>query len=202
MKRHIPNLLTVGRLVGAGVFIALLSVWTPGSDPVLLLVSAIVFAVAVVTDALDGYLARKWAVVSMFGRVMDPLADKVIVLGGFVMLASPAFVLGDGTVLSGVAPWMVVVILARELLVTAIRSVMEARGIDFSASLSGKLKMIVQSVAIPLVLVLAWVHQGGDGDAWIPGANRWVAWAVLVVTVASGVPYVTRAIKARAQLTD
>ncbi|CAE7200853.1 unnamed protein product [Symbiodinium necroappetens] len=193
VKRHIPNLLTVGRLVGAGVFIALLSVWDTASDPALLLVSAAVFAIAVVTDALDGYLARKWEVVSMFGRVMDPLADKVIVLGGFVMLASPAFVLGDGRMLSGVASWMVVVILARELLVTAIRSVMEARGIDFSASLSGKLKMILQSVAIPAILVLAWMHQNGDGAGWIVEANRWVAWAVVAVTVVSGVPYVTRA---------
>jgi len=201
MKQHIPNALTLARLFGAGLFIALLAVWSAGENDTMLLVSAGVFILAVITDALDGFLARKWDAVSMFGRVMDPLADKVIVLGGFVMLASPAFEV-EGRMISGVYSWMVVVIIARELLVTAIRSVMEARGVDFSASLTGKLKMVLQSVAIPLALVLTWLHLESEGDSWYSGANLGIAWAVVGVTVASGIPYVTRAIRASKQLTD
>lgn len=208
MKQHIPNALTVSRLLGAGVFIAALVAWEARDDDRdawLVLFSSIIFVVAVITDALDGYLARKWKVISLFGRVMDPLADKIIVLGGFVMLASPSFVvIRDGTAvdLSGVESWMVVVILARELLVTAIRSVMEARGVDFSASFTGKAKMFLQSVAVPLILVLVWIAETSEAP-WtvdIPLWNGVIAWAVVIVSALSGVPYVTRAIKAGKQL--
>jgi len=201
VKRHIPNALTLVRLLGAGVFIALLAMWHPGETNSMLLICAVVFVLAVITDALDGYLARKWDAVSMFGRVMDPLADKVIVLGGFVMLASPSFEI-DGEIISGVQSWMVVVIIARELLVTAIRSVMEARGVNFSASLSGKLKMILQSIAIPLILLFAWLHLRSGGESWHLRANLGIAWAIVVVTVISGLPYMARAIKENKLLTD
>jgi len=95
IRRHIPNALTFARLIGAAVFIVVLSLWSPSypeSSETSLLLAAAIFVIAVMTDALDGYLARKWQVVSLLGRVMDPLADKIIVLGGFVMLASPTFV--------------------------------------------------------------------------------------------------------------
>jgi CDP-diacylglycerol--glycerol-3-phosphate 3-phosphatidyltransferase len=210
MRQHIPNALTVSRLIGAGLFIAALAVWEargPDGDAWLVLLAALIFVIAVITDALDGYLARRWNVISVFGRVMDPLADKIIVLGGFVMLASPAFVVireGTAVDLSGVDAWMVVVILSRELLVTSIRSVMEARGVDFSASFTGKAKMFLQSVAVPLILVLVWLAETSEAN-WLGGVPTWnavIAWAVVLVTVLSGVPYVTRAAKAGKQLSS
>ena len=208
MRRQIPNALTLSRLIGAGVFIAMLGAWDandPARDDRLLLASLAVFVLAVVTDALDGYLARRWNVVSLFGRVMDPLADKVIVLGAFVMLASPAFRVdlnGAPTTLTGVTSWMAVVILSRELLVTAIRSVMEAQGVDFSASWSGKLKMILQSFAIPVMLLFVWLALRSEPDQNWVRFNSIIAWSVVAVTVISGLPYVTRAVTASKHLRE
>lgn len=128
---------------------------------------------------------------------MDPVADKVLVVGGFVMLAGPAFSasLRDGSQhqVSGILPWMVVVILARELLVTSIRAVVETDGGDFSADWSGKAKMIVQAGAIPAILVtlgITEIHQGSWGRLAIDS----IAWATLAITVLSGIPYVRRGI--------
>jgi len=139
-------------------FVAVLSIYRfPDTNAWALPVALVLFVVAALTDALDGYLARKWQVVSVFGRIMDPFADKVLILGAFVMLAGPQFFATDEllwTQVAGVTPWMVVVILGRELLVTTIRAVLESQGVDFSAKWSGKVKMIVQSVGIPVIMLI------------------------------------------------
>lgn len=195
-KSRIPNALTVSRVALAGVFFAVLSLPAPGLPPSWSLwAGAAIFVLAALTDALDGRLARKWNVVSRFGRILDPFADKVLVLGAFVMLAGPAFARpgADGpTMLSGVAPWMTVVILGRELLVTSLRGLAEGQGADFSALKAGKLKMIVQSAAIPIILVLL-ALSAGDPGVPVVRANAWVAWAVTAVTAWSAVPYVMKA---------
>ena len=170
---------------------------TSSTQPVLL-AAASLFVVAALTDALDGYLARKWQAVSVFGRVMDPFADKLLVLGTVVMLATPTFEISDRGQLvmaAGFTGWMAVVILGRELLVTSIRGVFEARGIDFSASFSGKAKMVAQSVAIPGCLLIAgvWGSQRPDWAGW---AATLAAWGTTLVTAASAVPYITRAVRA------
>ncbi len=203
-RRWIPNALTVLRLVIAVAFFTLLSVWTyPAADlfvsprePVWpYLVAALLFLLAAITDAVDGPLARRWKVVSLFGRVMDPFADKVLVVGAFVMLAGPKFAVDvpahRDLQVSGVMPWMVVLILGRELLVTSIRAVLEAEGKDFSATWSGKAKMILQASVIPFILVILGVTTAGRGT-W----GRWTidiaVWTTVAVTVISGIPYVLR----------
>lgn len=203
-QRTLPNALTAARVVLAVVFIALLALQTYPANPQApvwhCLTAMVLFVVAAVTDGLDGYFARRWNVISRFGRVMDPFADKLLVVGAFIMLAGPGFHLPATSTtspiqVSGVEPWMAVVILARELLVTSLRGVLEADGMDFSASLSGKLKMVFQSVVIPLVLlILAFAP-----DAATPGSTpRTVilasVWATVVITVLSGVPYVARGV--------
>lgn len=190
----LPNALVVLRLVLAGVFVAILSL-DPLGSPARLLVAAAIFIVAALTDMLDGRLARAWNAITRFGRVMDPFADKILVLGAFVCLAGPAFAVDlDGARLqaSGVEPWMAIVILARELLITSLRGLVEGEGRDFSAIPAGKLKMIVQSAAAPLILlILAWGHYGpGEFGRWI---ILFTAWATVVVTVLSGIPYLQRA---------
>ncbi|MFW6335567.1 MAG: CDP-alcohol phosphatidyltransferase family protein, partial [Phycisphaeraceae bacterium] len=154
-RRQIPNALTVLRLIMSVVFFALLSL--AGTDPAALIASAVLFAAAASTDALDGYLARRWKVESAFGRVMDPLCDKVLVLGAFVYLAGPAFTAiaadGDATQLSGVYPWMVVIMLLREFLVTGLRGMVEAAGVAFGANWYGKAKMILHSIGAPILLL-------------------------------------------------
>ncbi|GIK19128.1 MAG: hypothetical protein AMXMBFR77_03590 [Phycisphaerales bacterium] len=191
LQRNLPNALVWLRLVLAGVFVALLSIGDAGSTSLLLLAAAI-FVVAALTDTLDGFLARRWRVISRFGRVMDPFADKVLVLGAFVVLAGPAFARSQGIDLgyqaSGVQPWMAVVILARELLVTSLRALVEGEGGDFSAEWSGKAKMIVQSLAVPVILLTL------ASGRWSPGEPGRVvvvaaAWATVAVTLASGIPY-------------
>ena len=180
--KRVPNALTVLRLAMAAGFVGLLSGATP-AEPARLVTAAGLFVVAAMTDALDGILARRWDAVSRFGRIADPLADKVLVLGAFVVLAGPGL-----SETSGVAPWMAVVLLTRELLVTSIRGVYEGLGVDFSASITGKIKMIAQSIAAPGIL-LAIVLEN-------PGVARALAWLTVVVTAASLGPYVRRAVSA------
>ncbi len=217
--RALPNWLTVSRVVMAVVFFAILTLWrwdgsaaqTGGVDA-LLLACAALFAVATLTDALDGYLARRWNVESAFGRIMDPFADKVLVLGALVFLAGPDFwwrfpeghaarLAGSGIQISGIYPWMVVAIIARELMVTSIRGVLEAQGVRFGAVWAGKLKMIFQSAGIPAILAIialwptAPVVSAGD-PGWHATAGRIavdvIAWTMVGVTLLSGVPYVTK----------
>ena len=148
------------------------------------------FVTASVTDALDGYLARRWDAVSTFGRIADPLADKILVLGTLVMLAGPNL-----NTVSGVEAWMVVVILTRELLVTALRGYYEARGLDFSAGLAGKAKMIAQAAGLGLILFAVSMERYVSA----PGLETLAtvtAWVITIVTAWSAWPYLERAIKA------
>lgn len=193
-----PNWLTTSRLVLAGVFVGILAVADPLAMPegggvrMIPLMAAVLFIVAALTDALDGHLARKWNAITPFGRVMDPFADKILVLGAFVMLAGPGFSVADGTIVSGVAPWMVVVILGRELFVTSMRGVLEGLGLDFSAATTGKLKMILQSVGVPAILVLV-AFSGNSLEAELSQTlAAIIAWAIVVVTAVSGIPYAVR----------
>lgn len=212
-KREIPNWLTGSRVVLALVFFALLTPWRYADSPaaaggvdVVLLAAAAIFVVAAVTDALDGILARRWNAVTAFGRIMDPFADKLLVVGAFVYLAGPGFTMpapgepGDIPMqVSGVYPWMVAVILGRELLVTSIRGALEGEGVAFPAGPSGKWKMILQSITVPLVLIVVAVAPVLPDDGRTPW-GRWVVdvvvWATVIITVWSGVPYVTRAASA------
>ena len=158
LKRRIPNAITLLRILIAATFFAILGGYRFPDDGVLWGNIAIaLFVLAAMTDFIDGYLARKWDVVSMFGRLMDPFCDKVLILGTFIYFAGPRFsvetwVESDRvlTMATGIYPWMVVVIIARELLVTSIRSVLESMGKSGGAKWSGKIKMIFQSINAPL----------------------------------------------------
>ena len=209
---QIPNVLTVSRLVLAGAFfLALELARRPIHDEAWLLSAAAIFVVGATTDALDGFLARRWNVISVFGRVMDPVADKVLVLGAFVYLAGPAFLTTVQSPGGEVRPvqatavdaWMVVVMLWRELVVTSLRAVLEARGVDFSASLTGKLKMISQSVAVPAVMALVALGSNLTGadpyslprppmPDWINWTIRGVVWSTVLLTFLSAIPYLVR----------
>ncbi|MBX3379350.1 MAG: CDP-alcohol phosphatidyltransferase family protein [Phycisphaeraceae bacterium] len=203
-----PNLLTLARLILAGALITLLSLWrypklddqfSPPTGPMLW--AALLFGLGALTDLLDGLLARRWGVISKFGRIMDPFADKLLVVGAFAMMAGPAFdcQLSNGKALqvSGVMPWMALVILSRELLVTAIRAVLEAHGIDFSASLSGKAKMTVQCGCIlGVFLILAFANPMP-----LMLARKFIdamVWTAVIVTALSIIPYAVRAAQAGA----
>jgi len=173
----VPNLLSLARLVLSIVFFVALE---QGRS-----VAAFwLFAIAASTDWVDGWYARRFNQVSRLGRIFDPLVDKVIVCGAYVLLAAAG---------TAIAPWMAVVVTVRELVVTAIRAEMEKAGRDFSAALSGKLKMVLQCLAIGLVLAgRAWsgLDAGGVGIDRLAG---WVSWAAVVATIWSGIEYLIAA---------
>jgi len=169
-----------------------------------LIASLVLFVLAAATDFLDGHLARKWNVVSRFGRVMDPFADKMLILGTFVLLAHPRFWAGMHVPLptplgvlelAGVQGWMVVLILARELLVTSLRGVYESDGVDFSATMSGKVKMVLQCVCAPLAMLVLVTHDS-TVPRGIAAALAAVIWATVLFSVISGLPYALRAMRA------
>jgi CDP-diacylglycerol--glycerol-3-phosphate 3-phosphatidyltransferase len=174
---NVPNQLSAARLVLSFVLFALIAFEY-------YLASTIVFVVAAGTDWLDGYWARKYGQVTNLGRILDPFVDKIIICGTFIFLvAVPA---------SGVQAWMAVVIVGRELLVTALRSYLEGEGADFSASMSGKLKMVVQCVAAAVVLYALW--YGEPRPEALHWAVTFLVWAAVLITVYSGIAYVRRAI--------
>lgn len=176
---NLPNQLTISRLVLAIVLFGLITYqyW---------LTSLAVFVVAAATDFLDGYLARKYALVTVLGRILDPFVDKIIVCGTFICLvAEPR---------SGIAGWMAVLLVGRELLITALRSFLEQQGADFSAAMSGKLKMVVQCIAAGTSLFYLSYADGAEPQ-WIQYLLPTTIWAALALTVYSGVEYVRRAVQ-------
>lgn len=205
MYRQVPNALTLFRLVLAMVFFVVINQYRYGNGGpgFWLLISCVLFILAAITDWLDGYLARKWQVETSFGRIMDPFCDKVLVLGAFICLAGPRFVIPEAaargdffTMITGVYPWMVVLMLGRELLVTSIRGEMESKGVEFGAKFSGKLKTVLQLIAVPIIILLVWLDPNKAGHEWMGYVRDVLVYGIVAVTVISGWPYVVAAIRA------
>ena len=185
----VPNQLTLARLALSIVLFAALSLQYYASALVL-------FVVAASTDWLDGFLARRYGWVSTLGRILDPLADKIIICGTFIfLLAVPDKVLAN----LGLHAWMVALIVGRELLITALRSFLEQQGRDFSASMSGKLKMVAQCLAAALCIGrLAWPTLFGVDTAvptWFDSLLTTSMWLAAALTVYSGAAYVLVAVR-------
>jgi len=157
MLRLIPNILTFGRLVLTIVFLVMI-LYSPhvANKAVFLDIAFVLFVVAGLTDIVDGIAARRFNVTSKFGRMVDPLADKVLVCGTFICFAiigePKLFGLGPGAL--AVIQWSVAgILIAREAYVTALRHIAEAHGVNFAATISGKVKMFLQSFAIGTVII-------------------------------------------------
>ena len=186
---NLPNQLTSLRLVLAVIMFCLIP-WGTGAT---YLAAMVLFLLAAGTDWLDGYTARKYNLVTVLGRILDPFADKVIVCGTFIFLVA---VPEMADVPLGLRAWMVVVIVARELLVTALRSFLEEGGTDFSAKMSGKLKMVLQCIAAALALFyLSARAYGADWSEWLRFPLVASIWAAVILTVYSGLVYVRAAVK-------
>jgi CDP-diacylglycerol---glycerol-3-phosphate 3-phosphatidyltransferase len=211
LYRHVPNALTGLRLVLAAAFFGLLSFYQyeGRGHPYLEIAAFWVYVVALVTDFLDGHLARRWDVGSAFGRVVDPFADKILVLGTFIFFAGKNFIVPDtvatpggapGMVvktLTGVAPGIVVILLARELLVTSLRGISESAGQSFGAVWAGKFKMGFQSGTI--LYILAYVTFRPHLIRWdLDNYATWVrdiaVYGTAAITLYSGLAYVRRAV--------
>ncbi len=166
MIKQIPNILTFGRLVLTFVVLVMILYAPPyyaeGDVPFpgFLDIVFILFVISGLSDIFDGFAARRLNVASKFGRMLDPLVDKVLVCGAFVCFAiigQPKFFDLDETSLT-IIHWLVAaVLIAREAYVTILRHIAEAKGINFAATMSGKLKMFFQSFAIGTVII-KWAH--------------------------------------------
>lgn len=194
MRINLPNQITLGRLVLAAVFCVFLTRFDGRErERMTGLVdwTFAIFVVAALSDVLDGYLARRSNQVTSFGRVVDPFVDKMLILGGFVLMLGRNFLDAAGTTnLAGIEAWMVVVVLGRELLVTSLRGISESRGTQFAANAAGKLKMWVQSLTICWILMS--LTRGHDSTTWMTLRGWWIG-ATIVVTVASLLAYLVQA---------
>lgn len=184
-----PNRITASRFVGSLVLFLLLSLpGMQGAEPgaVVLQVCFWLFIAIAATDFLDGWLARRGGLVTAFGRVADPFVDKVMVLGSMIFLAVMEWS-------SGWFPaWIVVVVLAREFLVTGIRGYVESLGLEFPADWFGKVKMIIQCVAIGVVMGLFAFDWPGPLHTFLSWAGHVFVWGTLISSVGSGVSYVSK----------
>jgi CDP-diacylglycerol--glycerol-3-phosphate 3-phosphatidyltransferase len=178
---NLPNQLTASRFVLALVLFGLIAFeqW---------LWCLIVFLIAAFTDWLDGYLARKQNLMSTLGRIIDPLVDKVLMGGVYICL------LPKGVEGRWLWPWMVTIVVARELVITGLRSWMESHGARFGADWLGKFKMGLQCAAVIAVFVAFLVPQGsGAWNAFFDGVRNILIWAMVVVTLLSGLQYMWKA---------
>jgi CDP-diacylglycerol---glycerol-3-phosphate 3-phosphatidyltransferase len=192
MLRLVPNILTFGRFVLTLIFLVMILLapryYTGGERPFpgFLDVAFVLFLIAGLTDIVDGIAARRLNVTSKFGRMVDPLVDKILVCGAFA-----CFAIIDEPKLFGLGPrplavihWSVLgILLAREAYVTVLRHVAEARGVNFAATVSGKVKMFLQSFAIGTVLIKM-AHA--PTAAWANWFTSIIFVAMVVVTVISG----------------
>jgi CDP-diacylglycerol---glycerol-3-phosphate 3-phosphatidyltransferase len=162
---NLPNVLTLLRILAAPVVVVALLGETPNGDAL----AAGVFALAALTDGLDGYFARSRDAVTTFGKLMDPVADKLLIAAALVSLVS----------LDRLAAWVAMVIIAREFTVTVMRAIAAERGIVIAASWMGKVKTVLQIAAV-FALIAA-----NPAPAWVDV----LVYAAVAVTVISGADY-------------
>ncbi len=169
---NVPNALSSIRLILAIVVCGLIEsqAW---------IASMIVFIVAASTDWIDGWWARRYQQVTKLGRILDPFVDKVIICGAMIALV--------GAPHSPVAPWVATLVVARELLVTSLRGMVEGKGGDFSAKQLGKWKMVAQCAAV--VAALLYLNYETP-PPWLNWTTQILLWTSIVLTVVSGIEYV------------
>jgi CDP-diacylglycerol---glycerol-3-phosphate 3-phosphatidyltransferase len=163
---NVPNFLTLVRILLVPVLVVALLEETPNGDTI----AAIVFAIAALTDGLDGYIARSREAVTTFGKVMDPIADKLLIAAALISLVS----------LDRVAAWVAMVIIAREFAVSGLRIAAGQQGVVIPASLLGKAKTILQ-----VAMVMALIAVADADTAWVQAT----VYAAVVMTVVSGADY-------------
>jgi len=168
---NVPNTLTMSRLLLAVVVFAQVSYgYYRGA--------LVVFSLAALTDALDGYVARLLDQATPIGRQLDPLIDKVIVAGTYIYLLT----IRD----TGVMPWMVTAIVVRELLIQGLRSLLEGQGQPFGARTAGKLKTLFQCLSIIAILLCLDLRPS---STWLRARDS-LTWTAVGLTLYSGIAYV------------
>ena len=169
MKINMANRITILRIIIVPIFMAVLLSDMPNSK----IIAAAIFIIAALSDKVDGYIARKYNQITTFGKIFDPLADKLLVCSAFVIFID-----------LGIMPaWMVFVIIAREFIVASLRTVAADGGKIIAASIWGKLKTVVQFTGIIVFLL------GVTPWEWV---NPVINWAILITTLVSGIDYIIK----------
>ncbi len=169
---NIPNLLSISRILSVPVFIVLMLRPTPERA----LWAGIVFALASVTDWLDGYLARRWGQITKIGKLLDPVADKILIASALIILV--------GVDPSDVPSWIAIIIIGREIAVTGLRAMAATDGVVIPAESLGKLKVGAQVTAI-----LCFVLNYRIGTLWIVDLGTTALWLAMVLALYSGGQY-------------
>lgn len=197
---NLPNRLTVSRFALTVAFLWAMLSRSPLNDTLAL----IFFCLAGVTDFLDGRIARQRGLITNFGTLMDPLADKVMTCSAFIALVErhmltppPLSALGFLPIHPKVEAWMVVIIVARELAITGLRLLAASKSVVLSAERYGKHKTISQIVAIIALLVMDasaewWPWLQGLLKPWVPAFAQLALWVTIGLTASSGVLYLWR----------
>jgi len=168
---NLPNKLTILRVVLVPVFVIFMHI--PGEWG--RWAALAVFIIASLTDTADGYIARKYNLVTDFGKFMDPLADKLLVSAAMICL-----------IIKGLLPaWIVIVIISREFIISGFRLIAAEKGIVIAASWWGKIKTVVQMVMICALLINA-------GAAWFRALEQILIYAALILTIVSLVDYIIK----------
>jgi len=180
IPRQLPNIITIVRILCAPIFLWMLLA-DGGADGALRWWAAALFIVAIATDGIDGWLARKYEIVTDLGKLLDPIADKV--LTGFAFI---------GLSILGELPWWVtVIVLIREIGITVYRLMVVSDHV-LAAAWMGKLKTVAQALALSLALLPLWTLVG----EWIWWVNGILMTIAVVLTIASGVDYVVSEVRA------
>jgi CDP-diacylglycerol--glycerol-3-phosphate 3-phosphatidyltransferase len=169
---NVPNLLSLSRILSVPIFIVLML----DPSPVRTLAAGIVFSLASATDWLDGYLARKWGQVTKMGKLLDPIADKILIMSALVILIKyrPDIVY----------PWMAILIIGREFAVTGLRAIASSDGIIIPAETVGKYKVGAQITAV-LSLLLDYAYA----TDWMKYLGKYALWTAMILSVYSALQY-------------
>jgi len=176
---NLPNTLTLVRMFLVPLLVVVLLTEFEGRQILGMskeIVGAVIFAIASITDWLDGYLARRRRQVTWLGQMLDPIADKLLTSAAFISLVQ----------LDLAQAWMVALIIGREFAITALRSLAHTKGITIPASPLGKIKMVSQVTAILLLIV------GGGPLPWLAPLGQAALWIVMLTAVVSAVDYYRR----------
>ncbi|HEX9021023.1 MAG TPA: CDP-diacylglycerol--glycerol-3-phosphate 3-phosphatidyltransferase [Nitrospirota bacterium] len=169
---NIPNLLSISRILSVPVFIILML----EPSPVRALAAGIVFSLASATDWLDGYLARKWGQVTKMGKLLDPIADKILIMSALVILVE---IRSDV-----VHSWIAIVIIGREFAVTGLRAIASSEGIVIPAETAGKYKVGAQITAVLSLLLDYYLTR-----EWLRDLGAIALWIAMLLAVYSAIKY-------------
>ncbi|MEV8266496.1 CDP-diacylglycerol--glycerol-3-phosphate 3-phosphatidyltransferase [Microbacterium sp. NPDC076911] len=180
VPRQLPNAITIVRILCAPIFLWMLLA-DGGADGALRWWAAVLFIVAIGTDGIDGYIARKYNIVTDLGKLLDPIADKVLTGVAFVGLS----------ILLELPWWVTVIVLVREVGITVYRFMVVSDHV-LAAAWMGKLKTLAQGVALSLALLPLWTLVG-EWIWWVNGVTMTIA---VVLTIASGIDYIVTEVRA------